>query len=93
MAADYLPNRSRPCVSQEHALVERWRPYGFDGNMTELTYPDEQHDAAESLAALGWKTFVTDLPDLFIATGLPGLRRQDLGGAPVAGRYVSATLT
>jgi methyltransferase (TIGR00027 family) len=93
MAADYLPNWSRPCVSQEHALVERWRPYGFDGNMTELTYPDEQHDAAESLAALGWKTFVSDLPDLFIATGLPGLRRQDLGGAPVAGRYVSATLT
>jgi methyltransferase (TIGR00027 family) len=92
MAADYLPNRSGPFSSQEHALAERWRPYGFDGDMTELTYPDEQHDAAESLAALGWKTFVTDLPDLFNATGLPGLRRQDLADAPVAGRYVSATL-
>jgi methyltransferase (TIGR00027 family) len=93
VAADYLPNRSRPLASQEHALADRWRPYGFDGDMTELTYPDEQHDVAESLAALGWKTFVTDLADLFIATGLPGLRRQDLSGAPVAGRYVSATLT
>jgi methyltransferase (TIGR00027 family) len=93
VAADYQPNRTQPFVSQEHALADRWRPYGFEGNMTELTYPDEQHDAAESLAALGWRTFVTDLADLFIATGLPGLRRQDLGGAPVAGRYVSATLT
>jgi methyltransferase (TIGR00027 family) len=93
VAADYLPNRRLPFSSPEHTLAERWRPYGFDGDMTELTYPDEQHDAAESLAALGWKTFMTDLADLFIATGLPGLRRQDLAGAPVAGRYVSATLT
>ena len=91
VAADYLPNRSRPFSSQEHALAERWQPYGFDGDMTELTYLDEYHDTAESLAALGWKTFVTDLADLFNATGLPGLRRQDLAGAPVAGRYVSAT--
>jgi methyltransferase (TIGR00027 family) len=91
VAADYLPNRSQPFSSQEHALAERWQPYGFDGDMTELTYLDEYHDTAESLAALGWKTFVTELADLFNATGLPGLRRQDLAGAPVAGRYVSAT--
>ncbi len=93
VAADYLPNRSRPFVSQEHALAQRWRPYGFAGDMTELTYPEEQHDAAESLAALGWRTFGTDLADLFTATGLPGLRSQDFGEAPVAGRYVSAALT
>ena len=61
--------------------------------MAELTYPDEYHDAAESLAALGWRTVVTGLEDLFTATGLPGLRRQDLNGAPVAGRYVRAILT
>ena len=48
---------------------------------------------AESLAALGWRTVVTGLGDLFTATGLPGLRRQDLDGAPVAGRYVRAILT
>jgi methyltransferase (TIGR00027 family) len=93
VAADYLPKELGPFSSQEHTLAERWRPYGFNGDMTELTYPDEQPDAAECLAALGWKTFVADLADLFIATGLPGLRRQDLSAAPVAGRYVSATLT
>ncbi len=92
VAADYLPNRSQPFSSQEHVLAERLRPYGFDADMAELSYPDEQHDATESLAALGWKTFVTDLADLFTVTGLPGLRRQDLGGAPVAGQYVRATL-
>jgi hypothetical protein len=61
--------------------------------MNELTFPDEDHDAAESLAALGWKTMVTGIAELFTATGLPGLRRQDLNGAPVAGRYVRAILT
>ncbi len=92
MAADYLPTQRRPLVSQLHALAQRWRPYGFDGDMTEFIYADEQHDAAESMAALGWTTVVSDLSDLFTATGLPGLRRQDLGEAPVAGGYVSATL-
>ncbi len=91
MAADYLPSRGWSFVSQEHALAERWRAYGFEGNMAEFTH--EQHDAAESIAGLGWRTVLADLPELFTATGLAGLRRQDLGGAPVAGRYVSATLT
>jgi methyltransferase (TIGR00027 family) len=92
-AADYLPERQRPLLSQEHALAERWRPFGFKDGMAELTYPDEHHDSAESLAALGWKTVVTRLEELFTATGLPGLRREDLNSAPVAGRYVRAILT
>ena len=61
--------------------------------MAELTYPDKHYDPAESLAALGWRTVVTELQKLFTATGLPGLRRQDLKGAPVAGRYVRAVFT
>ena len=93
VAIDYLPDRDRPLVSQEHALAQRWRAYGFEGDMGELTYPDEDHDAGQSLAALGWKTMVTGIAELFTATGLPGLRRQDLNGAPVAGRYVRAILT
>ena len=91
-AADYLPERQRPLASQEHALADRWRPFGFQDDMVELTYPDEHHDPAESLGALGWRTVVTGLADLFTAAGLPGLRRHDLDGAPVAGRYVRATL-
>src|ERR1700744_3368558 len=39
LAADYLPDRSQPLASQEHVLADRWRPYGFDGEMTKLTYP------------------------------------------------------
>lgn len=92
-AADYVPERQPPLLSQEHALAKRWRRFGYRGNMAELTHPGEQHDAAESLAALGWRTVVTELENLFTATGLPGLRRQDLKGVPVAGRYVRAFLT
>ena len=44
------------------------------------------------MAALGWRTVVTELEKLFTATGLPGLRRQDLNGTPVAGRYIRAVL-
>jgi methyltransferase (TIGR00027 family) len=91
-AADYLPGRSEPLASQEQALAERWRPYGFDGDLTALTYPGEYQDAADYLATLGWETVGTDLAGLFAATGLPGLRREGFGSAPVAGRYVTATL-
>jgi methyltransferase (TIGR00027 family) len=93
VAADYLPERSRPLASQEQALADCWRPFGFDGDMTELTFPDEKYDAAESLGVRGWKTVVADLADPFGAAGLPGLWHDDLGEASVAGRYVSAILT
>jgi methyltransferase (TIGR00027 family) len=92
-AADYLPGSQSVVASQEHALADRWRQFGFTGDMSELIYPDEYRDAAESLAALGWRTVVAALGDLFPATGLPSLRRQDLNTAPVAGRYVHAILT
>jgi methyltransferase (TIGR00027 family) len=92
-AADYVSERQPPLLSQEHELAKRWRRFGYRGDMAEFTYPDDRHDVAESLAALGWTTVVTDLQKLFTATGLPGLRRQDLNGAPVAGRYVRAVFT
>jgi methyltransferase (TIGR00027 family) len=47
-AADYLPQRQRPLASQEHALADRWRQFGFNNDLAELTYPDEHHEAAES---------------------------------------------
>lgn len=91
-AADYFPEQKSLFLDQEHALAAHWRQFGFRGDMAELTYPEEHHDPAESLAALGWRTVVTEIQKLFTATGLPGLRRQDLKGAPVAGRYVRAIL-
>jgi methyltransferase (TIGR00027 family) len=91
LAADHVPGSSQPLAGQEQALADRWRSYGFEADLTELTYPGEQRDPADSLAALSWETVETDLADLFAVTGLPGLRRGDLGSAPVAGRYVTAT--
>ena len=92
-AADYLPTSQPPLRSQEHELAKRWRRFGYRSDMAEFTYSDERPDAAESLAALRWRTVVTELQTLFTATGLPGLRRQDLKRAPVADRYVRAVFT
>jgi methyltransferase (TIGR00027 family) len=92
-AADYFAERQPPMLGQEHELAKRWRRFGYRGDMADFTYPNEQHDAAESLAALGWTTVMTELQKLFTATGLPGLRRQDFNGVPVAGRYVRAVFT
>jgi len=92
-AADYFPGRQQPLMSQEHALAYGWRQFGYKGDLAEFTYPEDYPDVAESLAALGWRTAVTELEKLFTATGLPGLRRQDLRGVPVAGRYVRAVFT
>ena len=91
-AADYFPDRQQPLQSQEHALAEGWQRFGYKGDMAEFTYQDEYRDVAESLAALGWRTVATGIEKLSTATGLPSLRRQDLKGAPVAGRYVRAIL-
>jgi methyltransferase (TIGR00027 family) len=91
-AADYFPERREPLMSQEHALADGWRPFGYRGDMAEFTYSDEYRDVAETLATLGWRPVVTGLEKLFTTTGLPGLRRQDLKGVPVAGRYVRAVL-
>ncbi len=91
-AADYFPERQPPFLDQEHALANHWKQFGYSGDMAEFTFAEEHHDPAESLAALGWRTVVTEIEKLFTATGLPGLRRQDLNGAPVAGRYVRAIL-
>ncbi len=91
-AADYFPERQPPFLDQEHALANQWRQFGYSGDMAEFTFPEEHRDPAESLTALGWRTVVTEIEKLFAATGLPGLRRQDLNGAPVAGRYLHAIL-
>ncbi|WIM87203.1 SAM-dependent methyltransferase [Candidatus Mycobacterium wuenschmannii] len=92
VAADYLPERQKPLMSHEHALAKRWRNFGYRADLAGFDYQDEYHDVAESMAALGWRTVVTELEKLFTATGLPGLRRQDLNGTPVAGRYIRAVL-
>lgn len=89
-AADYFPERATAFLDQEQALAHRWRQFGYSGDIAEFTYSEEHSDPADLLAALGWRTVVTDLHKLFSLTGLPGLRRQDLNGAPVAGRYVRA---
>jgi methyltransferase (TIGR00027 family) len=85
-AADYFPQRATPFLDQEQALAHRWRQFGCSGAMAEFTYAEEHSDPAILLAALGWRTVVTDLHKLFTLTGLPGLPRQDLNGAPECGR-------
>src|SRR6202000_1841560 len=54
-AADYFPERRQPLMSQEHALADGWRPFGYKGDMAEFTYSDDYRDGAETLATLGWR--------------------------------------
>jgi methyltransferase (TIGR00027 family) len=90
-AADHMPGGSQS--SQEHALADRWREHGLDVDLVGLTYPGKRTDVAEYLAATGWETVGIPLTDLFGATGLPRLRRDDLAGVPISPHYVTATRT
>lgn len=92
-AADHLPGGSQSHESQEHALADRWREYGLDVDLVDLTYPGERNDVGEYLAAHGWETVGTTIADLFGATGLPRLRRDGLADVPVSPHYVTATRT
>jgi len=90
-AADHMRVGSESQAGQEQALADRWRERGLDVDLTGLTYSGEHADVAEYLAARGWETVGTTLADLFAATGLPRLRRDDPAGLPVSPLYVTAT--
>jgi O-methyltransferase involved in polyketide biosynthesis len=92
-AADYLPEGSPPPAGREWALAERWRGQGLAVNLTDLTYPGEHHDAAKYLAAHGWQTVETPLAEVFAATGLPDLQRDDHADVSVSSSYVNAIRT
>ncbi|GFG73496.1 SAM-dependent methyltransferase [Mycobacterium botniense] len=91
LAADHMPTGIQSWAEREQTLAERWRHHGLEIGLTGLTYAGRHHDVGEYLAARGWETATSNLADLFAATGLPRLRRDDLANIPVSQRYVTAT--
>ncbi|MDI3314905.1 MAG: class I SAM-dependent methyltransferase [Mycobacterium sp.] len=75
------------------AVTERWREYGLDLDMAELTYPGEHTDVAAHLAANGWQTTRSVLAELFAAAGLPPLPDGAQTGPAAAISFVRATRT
>ena len=55
-----------------HDAVENWRAHGFDVEMTDLWYfDDDRHDVADYLGDRGWTTTEATMADLFAAHGQP----------------------
>jgi methyltransferase (TIGR00027 family) len=55
-----------------HDAVENWRAHGFDIEMTDLWYfDDDRHDVAEYLGERGWTITEITMADLFAAHGQP----------------------
>jgi methyltransferase (TIGR00027 family) len=74
------------------ADAQRWRPHGFDLDLTELVYFGDRNEAAPYLAAHGWQVTARNMRDLLALNGLPPLDDND--GLVFADMvYVSATLT
>jgi methyltransferase (TIGR00027 family) len=90
-AADHMPTWSPAQVQAGRSFVDRWRQFGLDVDLAELTYQGEYRYAPEYLAAYGWETVERNVVELFAAMGIPGgprVSRRDVAVTPV---YLTAT--
>lgn len=71
LIADHLPRGARSIGALMAELGETWRQYGFDADLSGLTYTHERNDADDYLQAHGWATSARGLTDLLLAAGVP----------------------
>lgn len=91
-AADHPVEPSRSQVVHREALVERWRRRGLDvPAVAGRGYSGEHHNVVHQLTDFGWATAEFGIDDLFEAARLPQLSGRELGGAPAAVGYLTAT--
>ncbi|SPM32751.1 O-Methyltransferase involved in polyketide biosynthesis [Mycobacterium rhizamassiliense] len=75
-------------------VTDQWREHGFDIEMTDLWYAGERNDVVDYLAAHGWTTSATGVPELAGAYGLSlPPRPTDKEETLSAMHYVIATRT
>jgi methyltransferase (TIGR00027 family) len=93
LAADYgsVAGQSEAAQEQARAIADRWRQYGLDLDVAELTYPGEHTDVAAHLRAHGWDTTTSVLAELFAAAGLAPLQDDEQEGPATAISFVRAT--
>jgi methyltransferase (TIGR00027 family) len=92
LAADYgsVAGQSEAAQQQAKTMADRWRAYGLDLDVAELTYPGEHTDVAAHLRAHGWDTTTSVLAELFAAAGLAALQDDEQEGAATAISFVRA---
>jgi methyltransferase (TIGR00027 family) len=92
LAADYgsVAGQSEAAQQQAKTMADRWRAYGMDLDVAELTYPGEHTDVAAHLRAHGWDTTTSVLAELFAAAGLAALQDDEQEGAATAISFVRA---
>ncbi len=91
-ASDYgsVAGDSEQAQQQARTMTERWREYGLDLDILELTYPGEHTDVAAHLQANGWETARFELTDLFTTAGLPELEEAERQGPAATISFVRA---
>jgi methyltransferase (TIGR00027 family) len=91
-AADYVSNGAPSEDMQERmrGIADRWRDYGLDLDLDELTYPGDRNDVATFLQARGWQTVGAGIKELFAAAGVPPVQGDDVEATFGWITYVSA---
>lgn len=69
---------------------ERWRPHGFDIELSDLRYDVDRNDVATYLDAHGWQSRSTTLNELLAANGLPEIPQTPENEAFVQNYYCTA---
>ena len=69
LATEYHPDAGAGIGARAQSLSERWRPHGFDVNMSELFYAGERNPVDGYLSELGWQVSSRTRPEVFAAYG------------------------
>lgn len=76
-------------LERMRTAAQRWRPHGFDLDISELVYLGDRNEAQSYLADHGWQITGSSINELFAANGLPPFD----GDTPFANlRYIDGTL-
>lgn len=92
LATEYIPDASAFAEDRSRGVMDGFRRFGFDGELSQLVYHGQRRSLVEYLTALGWDVSTQSLEEAYAANGfeLPG---DEMFAAFSDARTVSAVLT
>lgn len=92
LATEYIPDASAFSEDRSPGVMDGFRRFGFDGELSELVYHGRRSSVVEYLTSCGWDVTAQTLDEAYAANGfeLPG---DEMFAAFADARIVTAVLT
>ncbi|OCB09080.1 SAM-dependent methyltransferase [Mycolicibacterium porcinum] len=92
LATEYIPDASAFSEDRSRGVMDGFRRFGFDGELSQLVYRGQRRSLVEYLTGRGWDVSTQSLEEMYAANGfeLPG---DEMFAAFSDARTVSGVLT